>query len=647
MTITYRKDLVAGALKDILPLDFKLARQNELEPLWDELVRSHHYLGHGKMPGAHLKYLVFSGDTPLAALSFRAASLKLNPRDSYIGWSVDQRSKHLRELANNNRFLILPWVRVKNLGSYLLSQVTAPLVRDWAYYYHRKLMLLETFVDPRYFQGTVYQAAGWLHVGSTLGYTRQGAGYIYHGHPKEVYLHPLQKDFRAIIGCSRRPYFQNKPSFPRKPPERSEILMLLNRIDWDPDLVAELSIDPEEVESLTALLLDFCEQFKGSFSRRDQFQHALAYIKGLTGDGLVKTIETIAIAVLGVQRVRSLQHFFTGSRWEAEKLVAKNQELLASTIADEEGMLTLDSSEILKKGKDSAGVAHQYCGSMGKIANSQSGVFLGYCSEKGYGLLDQQLYVPEPWFGPDYEERRAKTHFPTELSFKTKLEIALDLLHRVEQNGSFKGRWVGMDSTFGTDSSFRDAVGAKYYYLAGIRSDHLLWTEQPEFSYPPYKGRGPHPKKMKPSVEPLTVAKIAEGSSLRWETVNLGEGAKGPIFARFTRLRVVEHKGGLPGKELWLLLRMNTDGEIKYFLSNAPENMPFENMVRVSKMRWTIEQLFQEGKSYLGLDKYEMRSYPGWHRHMALVNVTMHFLLTVRQEFGLKKTILPYPLPKN
>ncbi len=645
MTISYRKDPVSGTLKEILPLEFKLARQNELEPLWDELVRSYHYLGHGKMPGANLKYLAFSGDRPLAALSFRAASLKLGTRDSYIGWSGEQRKTHLAQLANSNRFLILPWVRVKNLGSYLLSQITVHLIRDWFNYYNQELLLLETFVDPRFFQGTIYQAAGWTHIGQTLGFTRQGPGYEYHGNPKEVYLFPLKKEFRTIIGCSRRPYV--KPSCLKEPMERSEKLMLLNRIGWNPELVAELKIVPEEVETLSPLLLDFAEQFKDCFIRSEQFFNAIAYIKGLTGEKIVKTIETIAIAILGISKVRSMQHFFTGANWEADKLVKRNQDLLAVKISAPEGMFTLDSSEIAKKGKDSAGVRPQYCGSLGKVANCQSGVFLGYCSDKGYGLLDQLLYVPEPWFGPEYAERRKKTRFPEGLVFRTKLEIALELLGQAEATGAFMGHWVGMDSTFGADSAFRDAIGEKYYYLASIRSDTLLWTEEPEFSYPPYKGRGPRPKKMKPSPEPLPVAKIAQDPSLRWETVNLGEGAKGPIIARFTRLRVIEHKGGLTGKELWLLLRMNTDGEIKYMLSNAPLTMPLEELVKVSKMRWTIEQLFQEGKSFLGLDKYEMRSYPGWHRHMALVNVSMHFLLTVRLDFGLKKTILPCPLPKN
>ncbi len=644
MTISYQKEPIAGTVKDILPLALKMVRRTELEPLWDELVRQYHYLGYGKMPGANLKYLAFSGDAPVAAVSFRAASLKLGVRDSYIGWTDGQRKKHLSQLANNNRFLILPWVRVKNLGSYLLSQVTGQLVLDWFNYYQQELLLLETFVDPRYFQGTVYQAAGWVPVGQSLGFTRQGPMYHYHGHPKEVYLYPLKKDFRSIIGCRRRPYL--KPSFPPDPMERSKQLMSLLRIGWNPSIIAELRIKPEDVEVLSALLLDFCQKFKVCFERSEQHFNAICYIKGLVSNSVVKTIETIAIAILGVHKVRSLQHYFTGSSWKAANVTAKNQELLEVKIADENGMYTIDSSENPKKGKDSAGVAPQYCGHLGKVANCQCGVFLGYASEKGYGLLDQQLYVPEPWFEPEYAERRKKTHFPDGLGFKTKLEIALDLLKRAEQNGSFRGRWVGIDSTFGSDQAFRETIGEKYYYLANIRSNTLFWRDRPEVSFPPYKGRGPYPKKKKPQTEPLAVAEIAKDPSLCWEVVSLGEGAKGPLIAQFTRLRVIEHKDGLPGKELWLFLRMNADGEIKYMLSNAPDDMPFPEMVRISQLRWTIEQLFQEGKSHLGLDEYEMRSYPGWHRHLALVSLAMHFLLEVRLKFGEKKLYYPTHSPE-
>ena len=103
-------------LENIKPLAIKMVRKTSLEPLWDELVRCHHYLGHKKMPGANLKYLVFSHKRVISALSFRAASIKLKPRDCFIGWSACQREKNLMRIANNNRFLIPPWVKVKNLG---------------------------------------------------------------------------------------------------------------------------------------------------------------------------------------------------------------------------------------------------------------------------------------------------------------------------------------------------------------------------------------------------------------------------------------------------------------------------------------------------------------------------------------------------
>ena len=121
---------------------------------------------------------------------------------------------------------------------------------------------------------------------------------------------------------------------------------------------------------------------------------------------------------------------------------------------------------------------------------------------------------------------------------------------------------------------------------------------------PPYKGRGSHPKKKKPSIDPQSVAEIARDPALHWEPVKLGEGAKGPTICYFTCLRVIEHRDGQALDELWLILQKNTDGEIRAMLSNAQVEITFEELLRVSQMRWTIEQLFQEGKDFLGLDEY-------------------------------------------
>jgi len=641
MSVLYPRP-IETSIEKIKPLAIKMVRKTSLEPLWDELVRCHHYLGHKKMPGANLKYLVFSHERLIAALSFRAASLKLKPRDCFIGWSSSQREKNLMRIANNNRFLILPWVRVKNLGSYLLSHVVCNLKKDWYIHYGVDLLLLETFIDSRFFQGTVYKAAGWIHAGSSLGFGKQGICYKYHGHPKEVYLYPIEKDFRSIIGCARRPFKRSKPR-EIKYPSKEQIKMMLTYDGWDPNLAQSLDIGSQDIERLGQKLYEFHQQFHDCFRREEQRVISITYLKGLASDLEAKSAEPIALRYLGGNAVRSTQHFLTTGIWDEEALKTKHQKELSKIISAEDGVLTIDSSENPKKGNESAGVARQYCGSQGKIANCQSGVYLGYASNKGYGLLDSRLYVPEKWFGTDYCQRRKNCHFPPDLSFKSKHRLALDLLEKAEHSGAFKARWVAVDSFFGSNHEFLDVISNNYYYFADIRSNSQVWTERPKVGLPPYKGRGPYPKHKKPLEDSVAVSDIAKDPLLYWKEVIIAEGAKGPITAQVARLRVIEKREGLPGKECWLFMRKNAAGEIKYALSNAPKDIPLEEMIGVSARRWSIEQLFKEGKSCLGMDSYEIRSYSGWHRHMALVFLIMHFLTCVRIEFGKKKHHNPSP----
>ena len=141
--------------------------------------------------------------------------------------------------------------------------------------------------------------------------------------------------------------------------------------------------------------------------------------------------------------------------------------------------------------------------------------------------------------------------------------------------------------------------------------------------------RNPRLKKGQP--KPVPVSAIAQDPALRWRTVTLAEGAKGPLRAEIARLRIVEAHEGLPEKDLWLFLRRSlADGQIKYAFSNAPENIPLQEMIRVSMLRWPIEQCFQEGKSEIGMDHYEHRSWPAWHRHMTFVFLAQLFLLRLR-----------------
>ena len=159
-----------------------------------------HYLGFGGAVGENLQYLVRDGQgRGLACLIFGAAAWQCAARDRWIGWSAEARRRHLPWLANNTRFLILPWTRVRHLASWTLSQVLPQLSADWQRKYGHGLALVETFVEPDRFAGTAYRAANWVRVGQTTGRTRQDTHRSIQTPIKDVYLYPLRQDFRAVL----------------------------------------------------------------------------------------------------------------------------------------------------------------------------------------------------------------------------------------------------------------------------------------------------------------------------------------------------------------------------------------------------------------------------------------------------------------
>jgi len=162
----------------------------------------HHYLGFGGAVGENLQYLVRQGgERPLACLVFGAAAWKCQDRDRFIGWSASQRQQHLAKVANNSRFLILPWVRVPGLGSWILAQVSGRIAGDWQAKYGHRVVLLESFVERERFRGTVYQAANWQRVGVTAGRTRQDRHTCIQAPVKDIYLYPLRRDFRQVLSA--------------------------------------------------------------------------------------------------------------------------------------------------------------------------------------------------------------------------------------------------------------------------------------------------------------------------------------------------------------------------------------------------------------------------------------------------------------
>jgi SRSO17 transposase len=628
--------MITESLSSLCQVRVQLVSGCEWEPVWDCLVRQYHYLGYQRLLGHRLKYLALIEDNPVAALSWSAPALKLKVRDRFIGWSDDQRRAHLKRLANNSRFLILPWVRVPNLASHVLSLTMERMVRDWEERFRTELWLLETFVDPSRFKGTSYKAANWKCIGQSNGYRKEGLGYVYHGSIKEVYVYVLKPEFREIIGCEQKPFTR----FHRPPPsiEKVEGLkMILRHANWKPELVPWVSLTEKDVELMADELVTFHEQFHDCFGRIEHRRLGLAYISGLMSNMEAKSVEPMAIEFLGQEGVRSLQHFMKGGHWDHEAMQSKNQRILAPLISDRDGMINADSCEFLKKGKESVGVARQYCGCAGKVDNAQSGVFVGYSSEKGYGLLTCTLYMPEVWFTPEYEQRREDNLVPGDLTFQTKLQIAQHLIHRVAESGLFPATWIGCDATFGSDIQFLESLPKGHHYFADVRSNAQVFLRKPKTHLPPYKGRGPRPKKLQllpDQPQPQSVADIARSTTLSWKPVVLAEGAKGPIVAHVARLRVYPSRDGLPRQSpVWLFMRKTPDGELKYSFVKAPKKMPLKEMVKAATKRWPIEQCFQDGKDQLGMDHYEHRSWPAWHRHMIYVFLALHFLLRLRMRF--------------
>jgi len=182
------------------PLLFRSVDSPQDSLLWNELIERYHYLKYKPLPGAQIRYLVSHGDHLLAALGFSAAAWKVAPREQFIGWDDRQRRRNLHRIANNSRFLILPWVQVRNLASSLLAAAAKRLGDDWKERYGYEPVLLETFVDRERFRGTCYRAANWLYVGDTQGRGKLDRQHLGLSTVKHVYVYPLHKSFRQKLG---------------------------------------------------------------------------------------------------------------------------------------------------------------------------------------------------------------------------------------------------------------------------------------------------------------------------------------------------------------------------------------------------------------------------------------------------------------
>lgn len=418
------------------------------------------------------------------------------------------------------------------------------------------------------------------------------------------------------------------------------------RVDQDVLAIPKFSIDTGDTEGFIEELKGFHQEFADCFSRQEPRDNFFRYMVGQFSQLERKSIEPIALNVEN-GKVRAMQFFVSDVVWGEKKIVSKYRSLVNEDLGDENGVLIFDESGFIKKGNDSAAVARQYCGSIGKVDNCQVGVFAAYASRYGYCLLDSRLFVPEKWFTEEYAERRRKCKFPSDLQFRTKPQLAAEMLKEIVGDPVVPFKFVVADTIYGGSPDFIGAVeqltGVPYF--VSMPHDTLCWLTRPLTITKRYKYKGKVRQKkvlQDPEKGPLTLATIARSiNDYFWYRRKVSEGTKGPIEYEFTKRRVVLSKGGLPDKEVWLIIRRTVGGNqpsYSFYISNAPVSTRLKTFVWLSGVRWAIEQCFEETKTELGMDHYEVRKLPGWVHHMLTCMLAHFFLWHIKLRLGKKST---------
>lgn len=411
------------------------------------------------------------------------------------------------------------------------------------------------------------------------------------------------------------------------------------------DTAPPLTLSEQDVLCLADELQAYHQEFAGLFYRKEQSHWALKYVEGLLQPEGGKSTERMALRLEG-GNVRNMQQFLGEGAWDDEAILRKHRVLVAESLGAPDGVLIVDGTDFPKKGRHSVGVARQYCGATGKVDNCQASVFLAYASSPDHTLLDRRLYLPEEWFAEASRERWERCGIPDDVAFRTKPQLAWEMIEAVVESPALPIAWVACDEAFGNNPEFLGNLErAELRYLAEVPVSTLVWRERPEIEVPSAKTAGRPPSRRRVVAEtppPLRVDQLAAQLPLSaWRKRRVKDGEKGPIEAQFARQRVVAVRDKLPGPEVWVVFRrsLSQPPELKVFLSNAPTDTPLGELVRVSGMRWPIETCFEEAKGSLGMADYQTRSWRGWRHHMTLVILAHHFLvrLKLRHKRGLQR----------
>jgi len=298
--------------------------------------------------------------------------------------------------------------------------------------------------------------------------------------------------------------------------------------------VPKFEIISSDVGTFVDELQCFHNEFSDCFHRSETRDNVFHYMVGQFSKLERKSIEPIALAVED-GNVRAIQRAISDTNWDEEKMLTKYHTMVNDEMGDPDGVIMFDESGFVKKGKESAGVQRQYCGNIGKVENSQVGVYAAYASRHGYAFLDKRLFVPEEWFSEEYKKRREKCNFPENLTFATKPQLAAEMLTEIHNQGTIPYQYIVADSIYGHSPDFietAEKLEGKIYFVS-IASDTQCWLKTPATTSKEYQHKDETHSKIvlrDTTEKPIAVRKIASNlNDYFWYRRKVSEGTKGPI----------------------------------------------------------------------------------------------------------------------
>jgi len=384
----------------------------------------------------------------------------------------------------------------------------------------------------------------------------------------------------------------------------------------------------------------YIDNFESVFRCTDTMHSAERYFTGLLSDVPYKNCGMMAEHIEGTT-AQNLQQFISwSSPWDFEKLNNERVTYMLDRAVYEDGALIFDDTGFEKKGNCSVGVARQYSGTLGKVGNCQISVSCQYTDVKYTWPVNAQLYLPEKWTKDP--ERLKKAKVPPDTAFKTKIQIALDMLDYANSMG-IKHSVVGGDCFYGGKPVYLEALEARNErYAVSVPGDFTVrFKEEIDTFVPPEKPEGKKRgrPRMKPEPTPLPPQHKAESilgtiPESSWRTISWRDGTKGALKKQFAFMDAywsTLEKTGSPGCIIFERPAPGEDGDIKYYFSDLPAETPDIKIVEYLHRRHTIERFYQDAKDELGLDQYEGRSWQGFHKHYGMVMLAYCWLLLQRK----------------